>query len=85
MSYEVLINEFTDVVADVESFNDPREARDAFEVLRLRFGSHAVTLMRNNCPITEAQLAADVELYKPRSNSRRKHKDGRNVLNFPKR
>src|SRR2546423_1244108 len=69
MLYEILINEFSDAVVDVENFDNPREARAAFESLRERFGSYAVTLVRDNCPITEAQLAVDVESYVNTNNS----------------
>ncbi|MGZ5436763.1 MAG: hypothetical protein ACXWID_04295 [Pyrinomonadaceae bacterium] len=63
MFYEVLLNESSDAVANVESFDNPCEAQDAFQSLCERFGSGAITLMRDNCPITEAQLAADIESY----------------------
>lgn len=63
MLYEILISESIDAVIHVESFDSPREARAAFESVRERFGSQAVTIVRNNCPITEAQLSADIESY----------------------
>ena len=63
MLYEILISEFSDAVVDVESFDNPCEARTALESLRERFGSHAVTLKKNNCPIHEAQLLSDSKLW----------------------
>jgi hypothetical protein len=64
MVYEILLKQVSAAPDDVETiFDNPYEARDAFESLRDSLGPDAVTLLRDKSIITAAQLAADIESY----------------------